>query len=128
MSCSVDIQTETHPNIVAVPLQSVTIRAADDKKETVEGNGREIKTEKVGDDKKQDERPPQVVFIYDAGKVKQVKVETGISDKGYIEVKSGVSEGQTIVSGSFNTIAKTLSDGMKVQIDSVGNKKKMKIE
>ncbi|MBX7154627.1 MAG: efflux RND transporter periplasmic adaptor subunit [Bacteriodetes bacterium] len=123
MSCSVDIQTETHPDVVSVPLQSVTIRAADDKKE-MEGNGREIKTEKVGDDKKQEERPPQVVFVYDAGKVKQVKVETGISDKGYIEVKSGVNEGQTIVSGSFNTIAKVLNDGMKVQIDSTSNKKK----
>ncbi len=123
MSCNVEIETDTRANVLSVPLQSVTIRADDQKKEN-DKPGNEIKTEKVGEEKQRDQRPPQVVFIVDNNKVKQIKVETGISDKGYIEVTSGVQEGQVIVSGSYNTISKVLADDMKIQIDSVQKKKK----
>ncbi len=123
MSCNVEIETDVHTNVLAVPLQAVTIRADETKKEEP-SDGSGIRTEKVGEDKKRDERPPQVVFVIDAKKAKQTKVETGISDKGYIEVTSGLQEGAIVASGSYNTISKVLQDDMKVQIDSVSTKKK----
>ena len=123
MSCNVEIETEIKDNIIAVPLQSVTIRS-DSKKDEKQSVDSRIQTSKVGDENKRDEKPPQVVFVFDNGKVKQKVVETGISDKGYIEIKSGVIEGESIVSGSYNTISKILQDNMNVQIDSSSTKKK----
>lgn len=124
MSCSVEIQTETHANVLAVPLQAVTIRKPEQKNGEEKDKDGQITTTKVGENSKKDERPPQVVFIYDNGKAKEQKVETGISDKGYIEVKSGIKDGQTVISGSYNTIAKVLQDDMKVKIDTTSAKKK----
>jgi HlyD family secretion protein len=34
-----------------------------------------------------------------------------------MEIKSGVKEGDEIVSGSFSVVTKTLKDGMKVRVD-----------
>ncbi|MBL7999951.1 MAG: efflux RND transporter periplasmic adaptor subunit, partial [Candidatus Kapabacteria bacterium] len=118
MSCNVDIETETHSNIVSVPLQAITIRANEEKKNE-KGPTLEKVNEKVKIEKQQ-----QVAFILENGKAKLVKVETGISDKGYIEVKSGISDGATVISGSFNTVAKVLGDGMAVKVESESDKKK----
>ena len=57
------------------------------------------------------------VFVHDAGTVKMVKVETGVQDTTHIEIKSGLKEGDEIVSGSFGVIARTLKDGMAVTLE-----------
>jgi HlyD family secretion protein len=46
-----------------------------------------------------------------------VPVETGIADTTHMEIKSGLKEGDEIVSGSFSVITRTLKDGMKVRVD-----------
>ncbi len=123
MSCNVEIETETHQNVLAVPLQAVTIRNDDSKKwDDEEKKDGAIQTEKVSQPKVKDNRPPQVVFTVDNRKAKSARVETGISDKGYIEVKSGLKEGQTIVTGSYNTVSKVLQDDMVIQVDSASKK------
>ena len=50
------------------------------------------------------------------GKVKKVKVKTAIQDINYIEIKSGVAEGDEIVTGPFNAISKTLKDRTVVKV------------
>ena len=114
MSCSVEIETETHANVIAVPLQSVTIRTEAKSQEGGDG----MTTTSVKEDKRRDTRPPQVVFLVVNGKAKMVRIESGLSDRDYIEVVSGVKEGQTVVSGSYNTIAKVLHDSMAVNIET----------
>jgi HlyD family secretion protein len=63
-----------------------------------------------------------VVFVVDNGKARMIRIESGLSDRDYIEVTSGVSEGQTVVSGSYNTIAKVLRDSMVVVVDTARKK------
>ena len=43
-------------------------------------------------------------------------VKTGISDFQNIELLSGVPAGAQVVSGPFRAVAKTLKDGVKVEI------------
>ena len=57
----------------------------------------------------------EYVFIYKAGKVKQVLVTTGIQDDTYIQVLSGLNAGDEVVSAPFATITKTLTDNMMVE-------------
>ena len=112
MSCNVDIETETRNDVVAVPLQSVTVRVNT-------GSGEErSKIRKVNNDTGEEPKPQTVVFKVEGDIVKSVNVETGISDQGFIELTEGLEEGAEIVSGSFTAISKELYDGAKINISN----------
>lgn len=128
MSCDVEIETETRSNTVAVPLQSVTIRKKEEKKD--ENQEEQSPTMTQATEKKKSstgaQKLPSVVFLKEGDKAKMVQVETGISDGGYIEIKNGVKEGQTVVSGNFRAISRELEDGALIKIDTVSKKKNIK--
>jgi len=50
------------------------------------------------------------------GKVKKVIVKTDIQDINYIEIRSGLNDGDEVVTGPFNAISKTLKDGSVVKV------------
>ena len=115
MSCSVEIDTDTHPDVLSVPLQAVTVRMAPVKEsEEEQGAVQEDKSK----EKSMIKRPPSVVFIKDGNKAKMVRVETGLSDRGFIEIKSGLKLGQEIISGSFQAVNKLLQDGSIIRIET----------
>ena len=66
------------------------------------------------------EQLQRVVFVKNGDKVHQQKVETGIADATYIEIKSGIKPGDEIVSGSYTAISRRLKDGSKVEIEKPG--------
>lgn len=123
MSCNVDVNTETRYNVIAVPLQAVTVRDANIEKrpdvDNERGPGPREPEEKVA----KVVRPPSVIFVKNNNKAKMVKVETGISDKGYIEIISGLSESDEIISGSYLAVSKDLTDGAVIQTDTMAVKK-----
>ena len=59
----------------------------------------------------------RVVFVRKGDAVKQVPVVTGIADTTHMEIKSGIQEGEEVVSGSFSVITRTLKDGSKIRIE-----------
>lgn len=118
MSCNAEITTETKYNVLAVPLQSVTIRTKNVEEE--EPGIKEVKDENNTKIKK---RPPTLVFVRDKDIVRSKVVKTGISDDGYIEIIEGLKEGEEVVSGSFQAISKLLEDGSKIVIKSEDTKK-----
>jgi len=64
------------------------------------------------------DKPIEVVFIVDKGKVKQVPVKRGISDETTVEIISGVSDSDEVVSGSYKAINRELEDGSTIKIDN----------
>lgn len=118
MSCNAEITTETKYNVLAVPLQSVTIRT-----KNVEEDEPGIKEVKDENNTKIKKRPPTLVFVRDKDIVRSKVVKTGISDDGYIEIIEGLKEGEEVVSGSFQAISKLLEDGSKIVIKSEDTKK-----
>lgn len=128
MSATVDIETETVTNVIAVPIQSVTVRAAGGKtaeelqaakaKEAKErsGNDLELVNEKE-DARRNRDNLQRVVFIKNGDTVKQQLVETGLADNTSIEIKSGIKAGDEVVSGSYAAISRRLKDGSKVMIE-----------
>ncbi len=124
MSATVDISTETRENVLYVPIQSVTAREL--KSDSVQAKS--VKDRR----KKSDARPEEwedpetkpaaetkkdlkeVVFIVEEGKAKMMPVITGISDDNNIEVMSGLSEGQKVITGSYKALSKLLKDGSVV--------------
>ena len=115
MSCNVEIMTETRENVLSVPLQAVTIR---DYGQNIESNY----NNSDNDTKTTRYRPPQVVFVLEGNKAKMKTVETGISDKGYIEIISGLKLGEKVISGSYQAVSKQLNDGSNVKVDTTSGK------
>jgi HlyD family secretion protein len=123
MSASADIQTKTHGDVISVPINSVTTR---DKNDTgkVAGNQKKMKkAEAQADDNGQSEVSgdiedmEEVVFVLQAdGTVKRIKVRTDIQDMTHIEVLSGVTEGDQVITGPYTVVSKMLRDGMKVKV------------
>ncbi|HRK60501.1 MAG TPA: hypothetical protein PLI74_12715, partial [Candidatus Kapabacteria bacterium] len=108
-------------NVIAVPLQSVTVRQSEEKSDN--DTPKDMTAEKKSANEK-NKRPPTIVFLNINNKAKQTKVETGLSDQGYIEITSGIKEGDEIISGNFQAINKLLNDNDKIIIDNSSEKKK----
>ncbi len=133
MSSNVDIETMTVKDVVAVPIQSVTVRSRGDNKtldqltadratKANENHGEGVAAAVSAKDQRQQERNDRerlqrIVFLVDGDHVKQAKVETGIADTAYMEIKSGLKAGDEVVTGSFSAITRTLNDGMKIVVD-----------
>jgi HlyD family secretion protein len=128
MSGTVDIETQTVTNVVAIPVQSVTVRAAGGKtseevqqakaKEAKERSGNDLDLAKEKEDARRNlEKLDRIVFVKSGDTVKARKVETGIADNTSIEVKSGLKAGEEVVSGSYAAISRRLKDGSKVMLE-----------
>jgi len=118
MSASADIQTNTKENVLAVPINAVTTRDKGSDSATVT---REEKPEEAGIQETArtslSSDLDEVVFVLQPdGKVKKVKVSSGVQDINYIEVTNGLKEGDEVVASPYNVISKSLQDGMKVKV------------
>ena len=114
MSCNADIETETIKDVVSVPIQSVTARGNEmvKKEESDDENNPAPPKKENGNNK-----PKEIVFLVKEGKAKSVEVETGISDDNYIYIKSGLSGGEQVVTGSYKAISRDLNDGSTVRVE-----------
>ncbi len=110
LTATVDINTN-HAKSLAVPIQSVTTREV---KKAAPANTDQQSQD--NDNKPKINAPvKEYVFVYKAGKVKQVLVTTGIQDDTYIQILSGLKSGDEVVSAPFATISKLLNDNMQVE-------------
>jgi HlyD family secretion protein len=108
MTASADIVTATEEKAVSVPIQSVTVRTPDQL-------GKDGKNYKPGKD-----GFIELVFVVKDGKAFAKQVTTGIQSNDTIEIKSGVTEGQQVVSGSYRAISRDLGNDMAVKIGKPG--------
>ncbi|HXC99122.1 MAG TPA: efflux RND transporter periplasmic adaptor subunit [Verrucomicrobiae bacterium] len=142
MSVSADIETRSRTNVLTVPIQCVTMRppkpgATTNNLETnstivmntdphgVTSNSPATNVASVSvtstnavDAKKAAEalKPVQVIFVVEGDHVKAESVQTGIEDDNYVEVVSGLKEGDQVVSGGSKVINRELQDGSKVML------------
>lgn len=120
MSATVEIQTETAYNVLTVPIQAVTTRMPEDslakateknRSKQQDGDGENIE---IVSGKKIAEEIQECVFLYQDEKAKQANVKTGIQDNAYIQIISGLKEGDELITAPYSAVSKTLKDGDKV--------------
>ena len=135
MSTTADIETATVRGVVAVPIQSVTVRNTADKLSPEERDKRKLLTDaaqKAGDtnsveleknknaakrEENEHMKLQKVVFVKKNDQVVMHPVEIGIADNSYLEIKSGVQPGEEIVSGPYRAISRLLKDSAKVVLE-----------
>lgn len=106
MSATVDIQTKTVKDVIAVPIEAVTTRP----KEDSTGN-------------KSKEEIEEVVFVMKDGKAVKTLVKIGIQDDTYMQIISGLDEGTEVANGPYKIISVSLKDGDLVTIKKEEKKK-----
>jgi HlyD family secretion protein len=119
MSCTVEIQTEIVENAMTLPIQAVTTRIAKDSLDKINEN---TKTKKEDGDReievvsttKKNEKILECVFILRDGIAKKADVKTGIQDNTYIQIISGLKDGDEIITAPYSAVSKLLKDGDKV--------------
>lgn len=128
MSASVDITTDFREDALNIPIQAVVMREekADTlatKKEKEEGVLASVDSVSKKEPKKDKKKKKEIegVFLVEEGRAKFVEVKTGIADQQNLEIVSGISEDDQVVTGSYK-ILRTLKDGDKVKV----TKKKFK--
>jgi len=121
MSASVDINTNTLENVLSIPIQAVTTR---EKKEVEGGGEKPSKAKKVREEEQEGEEDAprlvdedellEVVFVVGSDTVKVVPVKTGIQDDTYIEIVSGLQEGDQVATEPYEAISRKLQGGSKI--------------
>lgn len=97
LSATADIVTDSRRDALSVPIISLTVRSrAEESAEGEEG-----------------------VFVLRGDSVVFVPVEVGITGDRYFEVKEGLSGGEVVVSGTYQTI-RDLEPGAKVRVAEEG--------
>ena len=136
MSSTVNIITEVRNNVISIPIQSLTARSENYKRQA-----KSKAMKKKGGRKKMDEgvtegkdnggwkkdKTIEVVFIlkdeFDGEKAPKGKkyavvipVDVDVDSERHYAVKSGVAEGDSIVTGSYKAISRELQHGTLVSI------------
>ena len=142
MSANVDVETQTAENVVAVPIQAVTVRgretnrtveelAADRAKKSKETQGDGAASAVNAKQQRENERADRstldrVVFLRSGSTVKKVVVETGIGDTTHLQIKSGLKPGDEIVTGPFSTVTRLLKQDSVIRLESPKKKDEAK--
>jgi HlyD family secretion protein len=117
MSATVDILTKTESNVLTVPIMAVTTRviAGKEKKEEKNISDSEGEAQSI-DNANEGGEVEEVVFVYSEGKVRKVRVKTGIQDNDFIRIVSGLKGGEEVISAPYSAISKILKDSMEVVV------------
>lgn len=132
-TCTADITTATRSNVTAVPIPAVAVREL-----VYDADGQVVKTprqptrrRRLGMPGPSDAAPPppptelapgqtrketEGVFVLRAGVVAYVPITMGIAGDRYFEVLAGLSPGDEVVTGPYNTV-RALVDGDPVKTE-----------
>jgi len=129
LSTTARITTATRQNVLAIPIQALTIRETDKENDSrppssnpgtakAAGNSDDpLKGGTVSAFKTSKKKEEQGVFVLRDGKAVFVPVTTGITGQTEIEVLSGLKVGEEIVTGSYKTL-RTLKTDTQVKVDN----------
>lgn len=130
MSATVDITTNKAENALLVPYAALVTREFDPdslkaKTETAESSGiiqqanaaeKAVPIEDGTKRKKSTKIKKSGIFVVREGKAKFVEIATGIADERNIVALTGIAPGDTVISGSYQTLRK-IAEGDAVTIE-----------
>jgi HlyD family secretion protein len=118
LSCTAKITTAIRKNVLTIPIQALTVRQKgqlEPKPAAGAAPPKATKPDPVAEKAKKEEI--QGVFVVATGKATFKKVETGITGATDIEVLSGLNDGDTIITGTYQVI-RTILNEAQVKVDN----------
>src|SRR5262249_36560015 len=122
LSATAKLAPGTAHSVLPIPIQAPTMRNKNDL-EAQPTKARPVdKTAPATPTAKKENNDVQGVFVVKNNKAEFHKVETGLTGSTEIQVKSGLTENDVIITGSYKVL-KTIRNGAGVKIDnSLANK------
>ena len=128
MSSTVNIISETIKNTISIPIQALTSRP--ENYQEINSDKKEGEKWEANDDKNYSDikESLDVVFVlvddFDGEKASEgekyalvIPVDVGLSSEDHYSVKTGLKDGELIVTGRFRVLSKELQHGMKVKYE-----------
>lgn len=117
MSASVDIFSQTIEEALSVPIAAVTTRE-EKEEEVVNKNVPQEEKAIKATDKQEDllDDIKEVVFVAVGDSVKMVEVTSGIQDDDFIQILSGLTEKDKVVTGPYTAVSRNLKQGAKITV------------
>lgn len=106
MSATAEITTKTENNVIAVPLQAIVEKKPDGSPSPEGAAAAPTPADRP--------KAQKGVFVLDNGRAKFVPVETGITGESDIQIVSGLSEGQEVITGP-SKVLNTLKEDAQVR-------------
>ena len=106
MSATAEITTKTENNVIAVPLQAIVEKKPEGSPSPEGPAGSTTPADRP--------KAQKGVFVLDNGRAKFIPVETGITGESDIQIISGLSEGQEVITGP-SKILNTLKEDAQVR-------------
>jgi HlyD family secretion protein len=131
LSSTAKINTASKKGVLAIPIQSLTIRQKSDLEEQKEGDKKSGTAQAAttpaaapgaAAKDKNEKKELQGVFVVRNGKAEFAEVDTGITGVTDIEVLKGLKENDEIITGSYRVL-RTLKNNAKVKVDNKAVKK-----
>lgn len=119
LSAKAEITVAQRDSAVSVPIPALTVRRAEDLAPRSQKRGKGPAGPAAADtasDKDAGARKEiEGVFVVEGGRARFRPVTAGISGEDYFEVLSGLSPGETVVSGDFKAI-REIENGQKIKV------------
>lgn len=107
MTATVDVITKRRENIVTAPISAIVVKTdTSSAKKKAPKKDSSIEQEKF-----------ECVFVKSGDEAKLRVVTTGIQDDSKIEILTGLSDGDEIITGPYTLVTKTLKSGDKIEIE-----------
>jgi HlyD family secretion protein len=124
-TCTAEITTATRENVVAVPIQAMTVRemVVDAKGDIVRESvtaGKPVPRRGTGPaevKEGQSRKELEGVFVVRDGKAQFETVKTGIAGDKYFEVVNGLKDNDEVIVGPFSSV-RELRDGAAVKVEA----------
>jgi HlyD family secretion protein len=119
LSSTAKITTGTAHDVLTIPIQSLTMREKKDlQAKDAKAKGAKPASATPAPASKKEEQDLYGVFVVTKSKKAEFRVvETGLTGATDIQVKSGLQEGDEIITGSYKVL-KTLRNGAGVKVDN----------
>lgn len=113
MTATVDIITNRKNAVIGVPISAIVVKADTSSAAmgAVPANNLETDPSKLF----------ECVFVKNGEEAKLRVVKTGIQDDSNIQITNGLDEGETVITGPYNVVTKTLKSGDKVEVAGSAN-------
>jgi HlyD family secretion protein len=128
LSATADVITAVRPDVLAIPIIALTLMdpsqferiPVEGEEVQEEGDGSSAETDAENATRGPAAEPIEGVYVVDGDRVRFRPVEVGIAGDNFFEVLSGLEEGETVVSGTYQAI-RELEDGAIVSVEGQGD-------
>ncbi|PKA83272.1 HlyD family secretion protein [Ulvibacter sp. MAR_2010_11] len=113
MTATVDVITNKKEKVIGVPISAIVIKT----------DTSSVKKPTTKETTMASSEKFECVFVKNGDEAKLRVIKTGIQDDANIEIISGLSVDDVVITGPYNTVTKTLKAGDKIEVASAKTEK-----